>query len=178
MSESGKVAVLGVFYQFSEYTEDGLLPQIINHLPNSLAEPQTISNLDLTVMGEFFDFAREDRGFYRYEGSFTTPPCTEGVAWTVASNPVYVSGMDLGLFWGGSYAFFLILVMPKNARYTQGRGEVEDLPTRFVLFIVIRSSGATICPGYLLLIVMMVTWNPYLLCITLYFNWCLCQLLS
>jgi carbonic anhydrase len=44
----GKVAVLGVFYQFSDSTRDDLIPQLINHLP--YRGNTTIIGLDLTVM--------------------------------------------------------------------------------------------------------------------------------
>ncbi|KIH65279.1 hypothetical protein ANCDUO_04401 [Ancylostoma duodenale] len=33
--------------------------------------------------------------FFRYEGSLTTPPCTEGVVWTILVEPRYVSEKEL-----------------------------------------------------------------------------------
>ncbi len=36
--------------------------------------------------------------FYRYEGSLTTPPCTQNVMWTVLKKPLTVSRAQVGLF--------------------------------------------------------------------------------
>jgi carbonic anhydrase len=33
--------------------------------------------------------------FYSYDGSLTTPPCTEGVRWTVLKNAAYISPDNL-----------------------------------------------------------------------------------
>ncbi|KXS20663.1 carbonic anhydrase [Gonapodya prolifera JEL478] len=59
--------------------------------------------------------------FWTYEGSLTTPPCTEGVGWIVANTSVRVSARLLRE---------LTSLMPFNARYTQpthGEGEEASL---------------------------------------------------
>ena len=39
-----------------------------------------------------------DRDYYRYNGSLTTPPCSEGVWWLVMKKPVSVSRAQIGQF--------------------------------------------------------------------------------
>ena len=56
---------------------------------------------------------------FQYDGSLTTPPCTEGVAWNIVRNPVYVSPES----YGAAKA-----VLKFNSRYTQNApGEVNLL---------------------------------------------------
>jgi carbonic anhydrase len=36
--------------------------------------------------------------YYAYDGSFTAPPCAEGVSWRILKNPLPVAAADLGAF--------------------------------------------------------------------------------
>jgi len=49
-------------------------------------------------------------GYYTFEGSLTTPPCSEGVTWFVLKNPREVSALQITTF---------AKVYPHNARPTQ-----------------------------------------------------------
>lgn len=40
----------------------------------------------------------EDRGYFTYMGSLTTPPCSEGVLWMVMRQPVTVSAEQIAIF--------------------------------------------------------------------------------
>jgi carbonic anhydrase len=40
----------------------------------------------------------KDRGAYHYYGSLTTPPCSEGVNWTVLKTPIDVSEEQIQKF--------------------------------------------------------------------------------
>jgi len=35
---------------------------------------------------------------YRYDGSLTTPPCSEGVKWIVMTSPIQLSAEQIGRF--------------------------------------------------------------------------------
>ncbi|MBN1086359.1 carbonic anhydrase family protein [Erwinia aphidicola] len=39
-----------------------------------------------------------DLHYYRFSGSLTTPPCTEGLRWLVMKNPVTLSAAQLAQF--------------------------------------------------------------------------------
>ena len=40
----------------------------------------------------------EDRRYYTYMGSLTTPPCSEGVLWLVLKQPAQMSAEQLAVF--------------------------------------------------------------------------------
>jgi carbonic anhydrase len=58
------------------------------------------------------------RRFFRYQGSLTTPPCSEGVLWTVFQQPIEMSEAQIRKFAG---------LFPVNAR------PAKPLNRRFLL---------------------------------------------
>lgn len=64
------------------------------------------------------DLLPRDRSYFRYNGSLTTPPCSEGVLWTVLKTPVEAAPEQLRRF---------ALLFPGNAR------PVQNLARRFLL---------------------------------------------
>jgi carbonic anhydrase len=57
-----------------------------------------------------------DRDYYRFSGSLTTPPCTEGVRWLVLKSPVPVSGEQVDRFTALMHHPNNRPVQPVNAR--------------------------------------------------------------
>ena len=90
-SADGANAVIGVFLKRGP--SSGALARIFANLPD-----------DINVKHELeqpFNPARflpSSRTHYRYLGSLTTPPCTEGVRWLVLAEPVTVSDEDMAQF--------------------------------------------------------------------------------
>ena len=87
-AESGAFAVVGVF--IAGGAQNPALVPVLAALPSKegkevrLREPFDPSTL-----------LPEDRRAYRYTGSLTTPPCTEGVSWVVMATPIQASGQQI-----------------------------------------------------------------------------------
>jgi carbonic anhydrase len=89
-ADDGRLAVLGVFIQIG--AENAALKPIWASMPMSAGEPQKV--------GTMIDPASLLPGgrYFRYSGSLTTPPCTEGVLWTVFETPITASGEQIRKF--------------------------------------------------------------------------------
>jgi carbonic anhydrase len=91
-SEAGDLAVVAVLYKEGEQHRD--IYRILNYLPPGKGESRRLDTADINPLGLLPD----DRAYYRYNGSLTTPPCTEGVRWYVMQATPEVSSSQIDTF--------------------------------------------------------------------------------
>ena len=87
---SGKLAVVGVL--FEEGADHPLLAKLWEKLPKSGdkgALPAGLNARELLPAGS---------DYFRFNGSLTTPPCSEGVTWLVMKSPVSASRAQVERF--------------------------------------------------------------------------------
>jgi carbonic anhydrase len=91
-THTGAIAVLGVLMMGGGTSNDAYTT-VFEHLPQAIGgTPQTI---ELCIM----DLLPENRThYYRYDGSLTTPPCSEGVRWLVLADTITVSDAHIAAF--------------------------------------------------------------------------------
>lgn len=112
-NERHEVAVVAVFIE--EGKHNPVFETFLEHAPSKVGEVSDDHNRTINPM----NLLPERKSYYRYSGSFTTPPCSEGVIWAVMHDPIEVSAEQIERF--------RKLVGHDNARPTQ------PLHKRFVL---------------------------------------------
>jgi carbonic anhydrase len=92
VSKKGEIAVVGVMFEVG--TQNKTLEKIIAHMPTKVGEKKTLSITHLNA----YELLPENKNYYRFNGSLTTPPCSEGVRWFVLKTPVTISKEQLDKF--------------------------------------------------------------------------------
>ncbi|MFZ4573282.1 MAG: carbonic anhydrase [Phycisphaerales bacterium] len=86
----GNLMVVGRWIE--EGPANAALDSIFSNLPTSTADPRSIASFDLTSM------LTADLYSFRYHGSLTTPPYTEGVNWVLLTQPLTMSHAQIEAF--------------------------------------------------------------------------------
>ena len=84
-NDKGQLGVVGVLMDIGE--ESLALREIWQNMPKG-ASPERVIEQNIINAREFLP---RNATYYRYMGSLTTPPCTEGVNWFVMSDLIEIS---------------------------------------------------------------------------------------
>ncbi|XP_008524612.2 carbonic anhydrase 6 [Equus przewalskii] len=86
--EPDGLAVLAVLVEVSDYAENTYYSKFLSHLSEVRYSGQStvLSGLNIQDM-----LPKDLRYYYSYQGSLTTPPCTENVQWFLLADPVKLS---------------------------------------------------------------------------------------
>ncbi len=82
-SDNGELAVVAVMYNEGE--ENKALAELWAKMPMHPGDKSAIDAKSLAAL------LPQDKDYYRFNGSLTTPPCTEGVRWIVLKKPLTLS---------------------------------------------------------------------------------------
>lgn len=116
--EDGQLAVIAVL--LSGGTASPAIQKIWENLPTTEGAEQSVAGVEVNAES----LLPPSRGYYTFQGSLTTPPCSEHVTWFVLKTAVQISEEQIGVF---------AKVYPNNARPTQpsnGRTIRESEPER------------------------------------------------
>lgn len=89
--DEGRLAVVAVLLE--KGAENPLIQTLWNNMPL-----ETNQDVAPAVAVELKNLLPENRAYYTYMGSLTTPPCTEDVLWMVFKQPMPVSAEQVAIF--------------------------------------------------------------------------------
>jgi carbonic anhydrase len=88
----GKLAVVAVLLQQGE--DNPLVRELWSDLPKEKDKEEHFNNIQINVAS----LLPADHGYYTFDGSLTTPPCSEGVTWYVLKHPVTITATEIERF--------------------------------------------------------------------------------
>ena len=88
----GELAVIGVMFEEGE--KNAIIEKIENNTPESPGKEKKVDNISINPE----DILPGNASYYHFEGSLTTPPCSEGVQWYVLKTPMKASREQIQKF--------------------------------------------------------------------------------
>jgi carbonic anhydrase len=108
----GKLVVLAI--ELDAGKENRLIKTLWDNLPKEKGRQSSVEAVKINAV----DLLPENKGYYTFAGSLTTPPCSEEVTWIVLKTPVQVSADEIARF-GRIYPMNARPIQPLNARDIQ-----------------------------------------------------------
>ena len=91
-TKDGELAVVSVMFKIGK--SNPAFQKLVNNIPAKTGEKNNICKENLKAK----DLLPSSLEYYRFNGSLTTPPCSEGVRWFVLKTPVEVSAKQIKAF--------------------------------------------------------------------------------
>ena len=88
-SASDSIAVVGLLMELGD--SNAVLRPIFDNLPAGTELPRAVLDARVSIA----DLLPDAATWFRYDGSLTTPPCTETVAWAVLASPRQVDAAQI-----------------------------------------------------------------------------------
>lgn len=89
-SANGELAVVAVLFNLGK--ENAALKHVFHSLPTQRGASKSLGSLNAA------DLLPQDRAYYAFKGSLTTPPCSEGVRWQVLKHAQEISVEQFAAF--------------------------------------------------------------------------------
>jgi carbonic anhydrase len=112
-SADGKVVGVAVFLRAGR--ANATVQQLWDHMPSAKGPEQAVPGVTLSPAGLL---PQNTAAYFRYSGSLTAPPCTEGVTWYVLRTPIDVSPAQIAAF-ARLYPHDVRPLQPLNRRIIQ-----------------------------------------------------------
>lgn len=91
IDEEGRIAVLGVMFTAGQ--ENSQLKKLWAKMPERTE--YNIARIKSVIVSKLLP---QEKGYYRFNGSLTTPPCTEGVRWFILKDSIEASQNQINKF--------------------------------------------------------------------------------
>jgi carbonic anhydrase len=106
--DKGRLAVIAVLV--NQGTANPAIQKLWENMPKTDGKEKAVAGVEINAAS----LLPESRGYYTFDGSLTTPPCSEGVTWFVLKTPFEISADQVESF---------ARLYPNNARPTQARND-------------------------------------------------------
>jgi carbonic anhydrase len=109
-SDNGDLAVIAVFV--TKGAENPAIEEIIKNIPSTEKIPVTVKGERINPI----DLMPQDKNYYQFAGSLTTPPCTEGLDWLVLKGTISASAQQIAKLKAASHGENARPIQPLNKR--------------------------------------------------------------